>query len=196
MRKQRRHSFAVIGTLCCAGVLAAAGSARATEVGTSRNLGLGVAVGTQTSLVGKYLFDQESALDFGISFWRWRRDCWRDNRGYLWCDRGSRYAPRYGGLGLTAGYLWQDNLINRTADLGWHIGAGGRLWFWDGYDYDGDGFDDDDDLAFALRMPVGLDLTFARPSFLEVFVELAPALYLVPLVDLHVEGFIGARFYF
>ena len=33
-------------------------------------------------------------------------------------------------------------------------------------------------------------------SFLEVFVEVAPALYFVPLVDLHVEGFIGARFYF
>lgn len=195
MRKQQNR-VAIIGILCGAGVIASAAPARATEVGTSRNLGLGLAVGTQTSLVAKYLMDRESALDFGISFWRWRgRDCWRDNRGYLFCDR-YRYAPRYGGLGLTAGYLWQDNLVNRNVDLGWHIGVGGRLWFWDGWDYDGDGLDDDDDLAFAVRMPIGLDLTFARPSFLEVFVEVAPALYFVPLVDLHVEGFIGARFYF
>jgi hypothetical protein len=185
----------VVGILGCAIALSSPGPALATEVGTSRNLGLGLAVGTQTSLVGKYLLDRESAFDFGLSFWRWRRGCWRDNRGALYCDRYG-YGPRYGGLGLTAGYLWQDNLVRGSAELGWHIGAGGRVWFWDDYDYDGDNFDDDSDIAFALRMPVGLDLTFARPSFLEVFVEMAPALYVFPAVDLHVEGFIGARLYF
>jgi hypothetical protein len=189
-----RHVFAVLSFVLA--LSAGGGAARATEVGTSRNLGLGLAVGTQTSLVGKYLLDRESAFDFGLSFWRWRRGCWRDNRGVLYCDRYG-YGARYGGLGLTAGYLWQEPLVRRRANLDWHIGLGGRLWIWDDYDYGDPYYDGDDhDVAAAVRVPIGLDLTFARPSFLEVFVEVAPALYVFPAVDLHAEAFIGVRFYF
>ena len=50
-------------------------------------------------------------------------------------------------------------------------------------------------LIFA-RMPVGLDLTFNKPEFLEVFMEVAPALLLVPEIDLELEAFLGVRFYF
>jgi hypothetical protein len=73
--------------------------------------------------------------------------------------------------------------------------AGGRVWFWDDYYYDRVYYDDND-VAFALRMPVGLDFTFRRPSFLEVYLEVAPALYVFPGVDLMAEAFIGVRFYF
>jgi hypothetical protein len=45
-------------------------------------------------------------------------------------------------------------------------------------------------------MPVGVDLMFRKPDFLEVFLELAPALYLVPGVGLDIEAFLGVRFYF
>jgi hypothetical protein len=45
-------------------------------------------------------------------------------------------------------------------------------------------------------MPVGLDLGFRKPSFLEVFLELAPAVYIVPGVYLDLEAFLGVRFYF
>jgi hypothetical protein len=192
---QKRH-VVVAMLLSSALVLAAGAPASATEVGTSRNLGLGVAVGTQTSLVGKYHIDRESALDFGLSFWRYRHGCWRDNRGVVYCDRYRYgYGPRDGGLGLQAGYLWQDNLIRRQANLDWHIGLGGRVWFWDNSYYD-DAYYDDHNVAFAVRMPVGLDLTFNKPSFLEVYLEVAPALYVFPAVDLLAEAFIGVRFYF
>ena len=48
----------------------------------------------------------------------------------------------------------------------------------------------------GVRMPVGLDLTFARPSFLEVFFELAPIFFVTPFTDLEVEALLGVRFYF
>jgi hypothetical protein len=44
-------------------------------------------------------------------------------------------------------------------------------------------------------MPVGIDLMFNNPSFLEVFFELAPTLYLVPFADFGIEGALGVRFY-
>ena len=68
---------------------------------------------------------------------------------------------------------------------------GGRLWVGDD-DY----YEDDSDVALAARMPVGLDLTFDKPDFLEVFIELAPALFIVPGVHFDIEAFVGVRFYF
>jgi hypothetical protein len=164
--------------------------AEATEVGSSRTFGLGLGLGTATSLVGKYFLDSSSALDFGISFWRYRRGCWRDRRGILYCDDyGDTY--RHGSFGLNADYLWEENLVRRRAKLDWHIGVGGRFWRFDDDYYYGD-----DRVAFAARMPIGLDLTFARPNFLEVYLEAVPSLYFVPQVDFGIEAFIGIRLYF
>lgn len=164
--------------------------AQATEVGGARNFGLGLGLGTATSLVGKYFLDRESALDFGVSFWRYRRGCWRDGRGVAYCD-GYRDSYRHGGFGLNADYLWQDTLGQRRAKLDWHIGVGGRFW-----SFDDDYYYADERVAFAARMPVGLDLTFARPNFLELYAEVVPSLYVVPAVDFDLEAFIGVRFYF
>jgi len=153
--------------------------AAATEVGTRRNFGLGFALGTPSSIVGKYFLISENALDFGLGFWRYHNwDCY-DNAGH-------RYRCGGGTLGLNADYLWQEPLARGTANLDWHIGVGGRIWFDDYYDHD---------VGIAARMPVGLDLTFQRPPFIEVFLELAPALYIVP-TTLDIEAFLGVRFYF
>jgi hypothetical protein len=173
-------------------VVCAAAEARATEVGSSRTFGLGVGLGTATSLVGKYYLDSQSALDFGVSFWRWSRGCWHDRRGVRYCNYGDSY--RNGGFGLHGDYLWQENIVRRKAKLDWHIGVGGRFWRWDDdyyyYDYE------DHHTALAARMPIGLDLTFVRPSFLEVYLEAAPSLFVYPEVDFDIEAFIGVRFYF
>ncbi len=174
-------------------VLGAGGTARATEVGASRNFGLGLGVGTATSLVGKVFLDRESALDFGLTFWRYRHGCWQDRRGVAVCDG---YADSYhpASFGLHLDYLWQDTLVRRTAKLDWHIGAGARFWHWDEddyyYYYRGAAS------ALAARMPAGLDLTFVRPSFLELYVEAAPSLFIAPFIALDMEAFIGARVYF
>jgi hypothetical protein len=150
--------------------------AEATEVGRSRDLGLGVAIGSPTSLVGKYFVGQGNAIDFGFGFWTYGWGC--NNRGY--CE-----GRNFDVVTFNADYLWQEGLVaGSKANLDWHIGAGGRLWVGGG------------DPSIAARMPVGLDLTFRRPSFLEVFLELAPAVYIVPGLYVDIEAFLGVRFYF
>lgn len=149
--------------------------AAATEVGRGRDLGLGVAFGSPTSLVGKYFIGGGNALDFGLGFWTYGWGC--DDRGYC---RGRNFDV----VTINADYLWQDPLVRGAkASLDWHIGVGGRLWI-------------GGDAALAARMPIGLDLTFRRPSFLEVFLELAPAVYVVPGIGLDLEALLGVRFYF
>jgi hypothetical protein len=157
-------------------------AARATEVGNTRTFGLGFAVGDPTGIVGKLFLGPGQALDFGLSFARYGGGrCWNGDQ-YVACNRT-------GYVGLNVDYLWQNNIIYDRVTLDWHIGAGGRIWFISDNDYE-------DDLALAARMPIGLDLMFANPSFLEVFVELAPSLYLLPGTDFGIEAALGVRFYF
>ena len=163
----------------------------ATEVGNQRTFGLGLAVGSPTSIVGKLFVGAGRAVDFGIGFSRYGHGygrCWYGD-GWERCGHG------YNNIGLHADYLWQNNLIHDQVTLDWHIGVGGRLVI-----LDRDGYRDrrgDAAVALAARMPVGLDLTFRNPAFLEVYIEVAPTLYLVPGLDLDVyESAIGVRFYF
>jgi hypothetical protein len=154
--------------------------AAATEVGRGRDIGLGVAFGSPTSFVGKVFVGGGNAVDFGLGFWSYGWRC-SGPYGRAYCDDGRAFDL----VSVNADYLWQDPLVAGTgANLDWHIGAGGRVWLGDG------------DFAAAARMPVGLDLTFRKPSFLEVFVEIAPAVYVVPDIDLDIEGFLGVRLYF
>lgn len=156
------------------------GSASATEVGRGRDFGLGFAFGSPTSIVGKYFVGGGNAVDFGLGFWSygWRCSGPRDER---WCDDGNDFDL----ISINADYLWQDPIVAGSgANLDWHIGVGGRVWFGDG------------DVAAAVRMPLGLDLGFRKPSFLEVFLEIAPAMYVVPGLDLDIEAFLGVRFFF
>jgi hypothetical protein len=152
-------------------------SAHATEVGHGRDFGIGVAIGSPTSVVGKVFIGGGNAIDFGLGFWTYGWGC--NDRGY--CDGRSLDV-----VTVSADYLWQDSVVaGSKANLDWHIGVGGRVWAGSG------------EAAIAARMPLGLDLTFRKPSFLEVFVEIAPAVYVVPnLVDVDIEAFLGVRFYF
>ena len=101
-----------------------------------------------------------------------------------------RFAEK-NNISLHVDYLWESKLVEAKGkvQLDWHIGAGGRALFigdpcasgcWD----------------FGVRGPIGLDLTFNQPSFLEVFLEIAPAFYLVPGMFLAMEGGLGVRGYF
>ncbi|HEY0712643.1 MAG TPA: hypothetical protein VGF45_08220 [Polyangia bacterium] len=155
-------------------------AAHATDVGRGRHVGLGFAVGTPSSLVGKVFLGGPNAFDFGISFLRRGR----------WCnDRpGPDDCGRFGFVGLFGDYLWRDALARGTAQLDWHIGIGARMWIGD------DGYYDDD-FWLGARIPIGIDLTFDRPEFLEVFLDIAPIFYVVP-TDFEAEAQIGVRLYF
>ena len=156
--------------------------AAATEVGYSRKFGLGVVIGDPTGLSAKCWIAPTNALDFGLGFW-----------GYGVNNRcvEQRNCTRYGYSNGTFNmdYLWQSNIVRGQAQLDWHIGAGGRA-----------------DLGGRLqrrllrpsraRAPLGLDLMFNNPGFLEVFFEIAPAFVLVPGFWFEIEGGLGVRFYF
>jgi len=160
--------------------LCGAARAEATEVGHGRDFGLGFALGSPTSIVAKYFIGDNNALDFGLGFWRYGWHCGNPGDNPYCSDH-----PAFTRISLNADYLWQEPIVGgRGATLDWHIGAGGRIWAGGG------------DFAAAARMPIGLDLTFRKPAFLEVFLELAPALYIVPDINLDIEAFLGVRFYF
>ena len=160
--------------------------AHATEVGYGRRFGLGFVLGDPTGVSAKYWLGPTNSLDASLGFWGYGFNdrCWYDNTGHAHCGAFGGYSNGT----FNVDYLWQSNLVRGSAQLDWHIGAGGRmLWF---------GGCNGDCFAFAARMPVGLDLMFTNPSFVEIFVELAPAFYIVPGWGFDIEGGLGARFYF
>ncbi|HVU50975.1 MAG TPA: hypothetical protein VHL80_09840 [Polyangia bacterium] len=163
-----------------AAVLGTARTANATEVGYARKFGLGFEIGDPTGLTAKLWVAPTNALDFGLGLWGYGFDDCAANHP---C---SHYGYHDGTLNMD--YLWQSNIIRGQAQLDWHIGAGGRaVWF---------GGCNGDCVALGARMPVGVDLMFVNPSFIEVFFELAPIFYIVPGFDFGVEGALGVRFYF
>jgi hypothetical protein len=169
-------------------VVCASGVARATEVGYSRKYGLGAVVGDPTGLSGKVWVGQTNAIDLGLGFYgygAYRGGCFRDRDGRTVCDR------RYGNsTSVHVDYLWESKLATPgKVQLDWHIGAGGRAFFLG----DPCAFDCWD---LGVRAPLGLDLTFNSPSFLEVFVEIAPVFYVAPAMFLALEGGLGVRGYF
>jgi hypothetical protein len=163
-------------------IASVASSAHATEVGYGRKFGLGLELGDPTGLSAKYWVAPTNALDFGLGFWGFgvNAGCWRDGNGVLHCDNFSTGT-------FNVDYLWQSNIVRGTAQLDWHIGAGGRAVWFGGCT--GNCFD------FGGRVPVGLDLMFQNPAFLEIFFEVAPVLFVVPGPEFGFEGGLGVRGY-
>jgi hypothetical protein len=164
-------------------VAGASATANATEVGSARRFGLGFQLGDPTAIVGKAFIGGDNAIDFGLGFGGWGYSQCRDNNG-RWHDCGG-----YGNdVSLHADLLWQDNLTRQQVKLDWHLGGGARLIFWDTFDR---GY-----AQLIARMPLGLDLTFQRPNFLEVFFEIVPGLAIFPRLWFDIDFALGVRFYF
>ena len=168
--------------LTLATVLFAAAPARATEVGYSRKLGVGLMLGDPTGFTGKYWVAQKNAIDFGLGFGFAGRQC----------DRYGCYGG-YNSSSLNADYLWHPSVLARGAvELDWHIGVGARLWFWDW----GNRYNNHSGVVnLSIRAPIGLDLMFSNPNFLEIYAEITPAIYFYDRF-LGFEGGLGIRFYF
>ena len=161
-------------------------SSQATEVGTSRTFGLGFQIGDPTAVTAKLFVGGAHAFDFGLGFGGW---------GYGWCRNANGDTYRCGDLNhnfsVHVDYLYEENIVNRRARLDWYVGAGGRL-ITSAYGSNQLGHD----VVLLARVPVGLALTFQRPSFLEVYLELAPALVVVPPLDFTIDVGLGVRAYF
>lgn len=172
--------------------LAGAPVAHATEVGSSRNFGIGIQLGDPTAITGKLFLGRTNALDFGLGF----GGGFGPYGGYCRDAFGRPYHCGgdwdYSHYSLHADFLWQDMLARGgQAQLDWHIGVGGRLFL---YDYGGP--HGNGDVAFDVRMPLGLDIYLNRAAFLELFVEIAPGLFFYPGVWLDFDADIGVRFFF
>jgi hypothetical protein len=160
------------------------GMARATEVGTSRTFGLGVQLFEPTALIGKLFLDRNSALDFGMGFWGYGR-CYGPGGPYA-CYNGNQY------FSVHFDYLYEEPIVDTTVRLDWHVGAGGRMAFGGYYYYN----NERRDVALFARVPVGLDLSFRRPRWLETYLEIAPGLWIFPPLAFDIDVGLGVRAYF
>jgi hypothetical protein len=160
--------------------------AQATEVGTSRTFGLGFQLGEPTAITAKLFAGGPHAFDFGLGFGGW---------GYDWCTDANGHTYRCGSfnhdISLHMDYLYQENILNMTNRLDWYVGVGGRI-IMSAYGSNNLGHD----VVLLARVPIGLAATFRRPSFLEAYLEIAPALVVFPPLDFTIDVALGVRAYF
>ena len=132
-----------------------------------KNFGLGLSLGTPTGLTGKIWLDDLRAVDFAVGTY-----------GYY-------VGSSYEGVNLHADYLWHYYGIFGSPGseayqrMPLYAGVGGM--------YASPG-------VAGVRSVVGVTYLFREPF--DLFVELAPTLFLVPGVGLGLDGGIGGRFYF
>jgi hypothetical protein len=174
----------LLAALLFAAVAINPGMAQATEVGTSRTFGLGVQLFEPTALIGKLFLDRNDALDFGVGFWGYGR-CYDNNGNHYACNAGNQY------FSFHFDYLYEENIVDTAVRLDWHVGAGGRMAFNSYYNNSGR-----HDVAIFARVPVGLDLGVRRPRWLEVYLEIAPGLWIFPPLTFDIDVGLGARAYF
>ncbi len=145
--------------------------------GSSRaqgGFGLGIILGEPTGVSGKLWLSKTDAID-GAAAWSFES---------------------HEAFHLHLDYLMHSfNLIKvEKGKLPIYYGIGGRIRFLnndEGVDH-GDG---DDDIEIGLRIPVGLEYLFEKAP-LDVFLEIAPILDLVPDTEASFNGGIGVRYFF
>ena len=134
-------------------------------------------------MLGKLFLDRNDALDFGLGF-----------AGYGYCNNnnGNFCNSTYHFFSVNVDYLYENLVVQWPAvKLDWHVGAGGRMAF-NGYVYN----NQTRDAALFARVPIGLDFTFRRPSWLEAYLEIAPGLWIYPPLVFDIDVGLGVRAYF
>jgi hypothetical protein len=163
-----KRRFLVLGILIAAALIPTAASAGA--------LGLGVIAGEPTGVSLKYWLDGRHAVDAGI--------------GWSFSENES--------LHFHADYLWHDFGLLRPGDVKGrtpvYYGVGARLKMQDDGDGHGHG-DNEDDALFGARFPLGI-AWISSSAPIDVFLEIAPVLDLLPGTDLSFNGAIGVRYWF
>lgn len=110
----------------------------------------------------------------GITFKKW-------TSGTTAFDLGLAYDA----LHVHADYLWHNSGTFAGVDEGSlmpHVGIGGRLLFLE------------EDARLGLRIPLGINYLFGEAP-LELYLEVAPVVNLVPDTDFDMTGNIGVRVY-
>lgn len=152
--------------------LCAAGTASARE---AKTWGLGVLIGEPIAITGEYQMTSERAIDMGL--------------GYSWGHALSLYGDYlFQFLGAWEGH---GEFISKVTP---YVGVGA---FFESHDSTHPHVRDYKTYSttFGARIPVGADW-FIPSSPVQLFVELVPALILVPGLDVDFYGGVGARYFF
>jgi hypothetical protein len=131
--------------------------------------GLGIELGAPTGITGKFFFSHANAIQIGFGY-GYRIDF--ERAAVFW---------------LTGDYLYHfmDVIppIQRAGMLAPYVGFGLQFGAGDG------------GALFGVRVPLGMSFLM-RPAPLEIFVEIAFGIGLVPATYGLFDGVLGARFYF
>jgi hypothetical protein len=134
----------------------------------SGSFGAGFILGSPSGITGKMFFDGNNALDFGL--------------GVVSGDDLYCYAD----------YLKHFSGVLPLSDLALYIGLGPG---YHRYEKERKKRDDERENRFELRVPLGLEYAI-RTIPLGVFLEIAPALRVIPEIGFDIRGGIGVRYYF
>ncbi len=134
------------------------------------DFGFGIILGEPTGLTAKGSLGGENAWDLAIG------------------------AGGFRGLRIHADYLWNIDAFG-SSETGLYIGLGGVIGFGKGNKILFDGkHGDNDDVAIGVRGVFGLNsMPFKAP--LELFVEVAPVLSLIPSTGVGTDLAVGIRYY-
>lgn len=161
--------------------LAAAGSSSTPQ---GRTFGVGLQLGLPTSIILKYMLQQNQGLAAGLG-------------GF------SGFVLNSGSITLFVDYLYHPHLLTagEAFSLTWYIGGGGQIIINDrfatpyirGVLYPG--FYYGSYFWLAARVPIGVSLALTQAP-IDVFVEAVPSLLVFPALTFGVGGAIGVRFWF
>jgi hypothetical protein len=133
----------------------------------SNSFGIGFILGDPSGFTAKFFVSGNDAIDTGIG------PSGRDGF-YLYADYHRHFR----------------NLFP-VPELSVYVGAGAGL-----HEHDEESkHHEEGELSLEARLPLGIDYVF-RQVPIEVFLELAPALEIIPDIDFHLRGGLGARYYF
>jgi hypothetical protein len=163
-----KHGLLIIITMVL--LLAAAGAAA-----QERKFGLGVILGEPTGLSAKLWTSSHTAFDFGLG---WSIGGDRIGRHDVYYNGGSR-------VHFHMDYLWHSfDAIRSSERFPLYYGFGGRINSGGGYRS-----------ALAARGVLGI-AWLPRETPIDVFLEVAPSLQLVPATGFGIDAGIGVRYFF
>ncbi len=113
----------------------------------------------------------------GISLKLWKNNATAYSFGLAWSLEGADAVYVHGD------HLWHTPLDTDTEHFAFSYGLGARAIF------------TDNDTDFGVRLPLGLNF-YPEKAPMDIFVEIAPTINLIPNTDGDVSGVFGTRFYF
>ena len=136
----------------------------------SKRFGIGVVAGNPDAITVKYMMKNGNAIDGGFG----------------WKTKGDNQYTFYGDY-----LFYKYNLIKvSSGKLPLYFGGGLRY-----ITYSSDDNRNTKDDEFGIRIPVGIEYLFEKPS-LGIFLEFVPVLNLTPDTTFESETGIGIRFFF